>query len=341
MKERCLSLNENTAKGIIQKLHEVYGYEFFEINGQHGLIGTWGAAHRTEGVVKALVFTGMEAAGELTALNTGEILEELYHIFHTGFIDLTVVVFAEEETQYDYWNLGFKTIVVDYDNGKVQYYANDSIEIAEQIAGSMNHIKPQKTRRIGDTLPVVTIVLIAMNILYFLLSAALSGSILNINEEVLVLLGAKYNSGIAEGQYYRLITCMFLHGGIVHIGLNMYALYAIGPLVERVYGKVKYLLIYFIGGISASLLSYLMSPSISIGASGAIFGLMGACLVLAVKMKKRIGKSFFNNILTVIVINLIIGLSLPDIDNFGHVGGLLGGIVTAVAVFSGIDKEKL
>jgi rhomboid protease GluP len=340
MKERCLSLNENIAKGIIQKLHEVYGYEFFEINGQHGLIGTWGAALRTEGVVKALVFTSMEAAGDITTFNTGETLEELYHIFHTGFIDLTVVVFAEEETQYDYWNLGFKTIVVDYDNGKVQYYANDSIEIAEQIAGSMNHIKPQKTRRIDDTLPVVTIVLIAMNILYFLLSAALSGSILNINEEVLVLLGAKYNSGIAEGQYYRLITCMFLHGGIVHIGLNMYALYAIGPLVERVYGKVKYLLIYFIGGISASLLSYLMSPGISIGASGAIFGLMGACLVLSVKMKKRIGKSFFNNILTVIVINLVIGLSLPDIDNFGHVGGLLGGIVTAVAVFSGIDKDK-
>lgn len=332
-------MNENIAKDIIQKLHEIYGYEFFELSYDYGIESPWGAAHRTESGVRALIFAGTEKMGNPANLNTAGIIEELSLIYHTGFIDLTVIIFISH-TEYDYWNLEFKVITADYESGKVLYYSNESIEIAEHIAGALNLVKSNKIKYAYSKLPVITMVLIALNVLYFLVSAVMSGSILNISGEVLVELGAKYNAGIASGQYYRLITCMFLHGGIVHIALNMYSLYAIGPLVERVYGKIKYLLIYFIGGISASLLSYLMSPGISIGASGAIFALLGACLVLSVKMKKRIGKGFFNNILTVIVINLVIGLSLPDIDNFGHVGGLLGGIVTAVAVFKGIDKDK-
>lgn len=335
-------MNENIAKDIIQKLHEVYGYEFFELKFDYGIEGHWGAAIRTQNGVRALIFTSIEKAGNPPNLNTAGITDELSHIFHTGFIDLTAVVFVSD-AEYDYWNLDFKVVSADYESGKVLYYSNDSIETAEHIAGALNLVRSKKIKHIDSTLPIVTITLIALNVLYFIVSVVMSGSILSIvsiSQEVLVELGAKYNAGIASGQYYRLITCMFLHGGIVHIALNMYALYAIGPLVERVYGKVKYLLIYFIGGVSASLLSYIMSPTISIGASGAIFALLGACLVLAVKMKRRIGKGFFNNIITVIVINLVLGLSLPDIDNFGHVGGLLGGIVTAIAVFKGIDKDK-
>jgi rhomboid protease GluP len=175
--------------------------------------------------------------------------------------------------------------------------------------------------------PWVTYIIMGVNILIYILTAYLSKDAMNSNIYVLVDLGAKVNVLISSGEYYRLITCMFLHGGLIHLALNMYSLYAIGPLVERVYGKAKYIAIYFIAGIASSLLSYIFSDSISIGASGAIFGILGATLVFAITIRKTVGKDFYNNILQVMVVNLIIGFSIPNIDNFGHIGGMLGGII--------------
>lgn len=125
---------------------------------------------------------------------------------------------------------------------------------------------------------------------------------------------------------------MFLHGGIVHVAVNMYSLYAIGPMVERVYGKAKYIAIYFISGILASIFSYAFSTSVSIGASGAIFGLLGAVLIFAFKSKGKTGSGFIKSILSVIFINIFIGATLPNIDNFAHMGGLLGGMLVAFLV---------
>lgn len=186
--------------------------------------------------------------------------------------------------------------------------------------------------------PWVTYIIMGINILAYLLTALLSKDIMNSNIYVLVYLGAKVNELISKGEYYRLITCMFLHGGLIHVALNMYSLYIIGPLVERVYGRVKYISIYFIAGIASSLFSYIFSNSISIGASGAIFGLLGATLLFAITIKKTVGKEFYNNIVQVIIINLIIGFSIPNIDNFGHIGGMLGGI-TLAKIFQ-IYKKK-
>jgi len=148
----------------------------------------------------------------------------------------------------------------------------------------------------------------------------------------LVLLGAKVNELITQGQYYRLISAMFLHGGIVHLAVNMYSLYAIGPMVEKVYGKAKFIAIYFVAGICSSLLSYVYSPSMSIGASGAIFGLLGAVLVFAIKSKGKTGSAFIRSILAVIIANIFIGMTLPGIDNFGHIGGLIGGIIISFLI---------
>lgn len=177
--------------------------------------------------------------------------------------------------------------------------------------------------------PWITYIIIGINILIYVLTAFLSKNIMNSNIYVLVYLGAKVNELIASGEYYRLITCMFLHGGLIHLALNMYSLYVIGPLVERVYGRVKYISIYFIAGIISSLFSYIFSSGISIGASGAIFGLLGATLVFAITIRKTVGKDFYNNILQVMVVNLIIGFSIPNIDNYGHIGGIVGGIIMA------------
>ena len=179
--------------------------------------------------------------------------------------------------------------------------------------------------------------IIAINVIMYVVTAYLSyvyakGSIFNSDTNVLILLGAKVNELIAQGQYYRLISCMFLHGGIVHLGVNMYSLYAIGPMVEKVYGKAKYIAIYFIAGICSSIFSYIFSTSVSIGASGAIFGLLGAVLVFAIKSKGKTGNAFIRSILSVIFINIFIGMTLPNIDNFAHVGGLLGGMLISFLV---------
>ena len=171
-----------------------------------------------------------------------------------------------------------------------------------------------------------TMILIGINIIVFLITAFLSNNIFDIDTRVLLTFGAKYNPLIYSGEIWRLLTCAFLHGGIVHIGFNMYALYAIGPQIEQIYGTKKYLLIYLSSCITSSMLSVIASPrTISVGASGGIFGLMGALLAFAICERHKLEKRYIWSLIQVILINLVIGLSLRNIDNFGHIGGFLGG----------------
>ena len=179
----------------------------------------------------------------------------------------------------------------------------------------------------------VTIGLVIINVVIFLYSAYLSGSIMNIDVYTLYRLGAKENVAIASGEYYRLITAAFLHGGLVHLIFNMYALNALGGLIDRTFGTFRYIIIYIFSAITSSLLSFYMSDSLSIGASGAIFGLMGAALIFGFREKNKIGRGFLTNILSVVGINIFIGLTQPNIDNFGHIGGLIGGMIIAVIIY--------
>ncbi|WP_052112994.1 rhomboid family intramembrane serine protease [Clostridium novyi] len=176
----------------------------------------------------------------------------------------------------------------------------------------------------------VTFILITINVIAYIITAILSQNILDSDIRVLLFLGANENTLVSSGQYYRLITCMFLHGGLLHLVLNMYALEAIGPIVERIYGKMKYIIIYLGGGLISSLSSYVFSSGVSIGASGAIFALLGAMFILTIKMRDVVGRGVIKNIVSVIGINIFIGLAVPNIDNFAHLGGLLGGIILAI-----------
>lgn len=214
-------------------------------------------------------------------------------------------------------------IILDLANKEIHISGDRVNTIARQIASVIdNNITEQKNTNNA----VVTYAIMAVNIIMFIISVILSGNFFDIDTNVLIRLGAKYNPAIQQGQWFRLITCMFLHGGIVHIAANMYSLYAIGPFVEKLYGKYRYMCIYFVCGIVSSLCSFLFSDYVSIGASGAIFGLLGIVFVFALKERKRIGKGFLMNIVSVVVMNLIIGISLPGIDNFAHLGGLLSGV---------------
>jgi len=143
--------------------------------------------------------------------------------------------------------------------------------------------------------------------------------------------GAKWNYGILHGELWRLFTPMFLHGSIYHILFNMYALANIGPGLERHYGHGRFLALFVLGGFSGNVASFWMSSSVSLGSSTAIFGLLGAEGVLLYQNKRIFGgmaQRALTNVITIAVINLIIGLS-PGIDNWGHVGGLIGGTLFA------------
>lgn len=161
-----------------------------------------------------------------------------------------------------------------------------------------------------------------------------------INNTVLIRFGAKSNILIAQGEVWRLLSCAFLHSNLVHIACNMYSLYIIGPQIQQIYRTKKYLIIYIISCITSSSLSYLMSPSsISVGASGGIFGLMGALLAFAIIERHKLDKKYLSSLIQIIVINLFIGLSIKNIDNFGHIGGLIGGILVGYIIYKTANKK--
>lgn len=152
--------------------------------------------------------------------------------------------------------------------------------------------------------------------------------------DLIQALGMKSNQGIyANGEYYRLLTAIFLHGGIAHIGFNSYALYALGPEAERLFGTARFLTIYFLAGLAGSLASYRFNISPSLGASGAIFGLIGALGAFYYVQRRLLGEfsqAQLTNIGGIAAINLLIGFTLPGIDNWGHLGGLVCGAVAGL-----------
>lgn len=179
--------------------------------------------------------------------------------------------------------------------------------------------------------PIVTYSLIFICILVFILMYVLGNG--STDNYTLLVFGANVDTLTKNGDYYRLFTSMFLHIGILHLLCNMYSLYIIGKEVENVFGKVKYLIIYLLSGIAGSILSLAFNHNtICAGASGAIFGLLGALLYFGYYYRTYLGATLTRSIIPVIVLNLIIGFSSSGIDNAAHIGGLVGGILIAMAV---------
>ena len=179
---------------------------------------------------------------------------------------------------------------------------------------------------------IATYVLLALIVLVFGIETLAGGSR---NPDVLIKLGAKDTALIASGEVWRLFTAMFLHIGWMHLLFNSYALVAIGSDLERIVGWERFLAIYVLSGLFGSLASYAFSPHLSAGASGAIFGVIGALGAFFALYRERLGRwgqSRLGNILFLIAINLFLGLTNPGIDNYGHLGGLLSGAVLGLAL---------
>ena len=139
-----------------------------------------------------------------------------------------------------------------------------------------------------------------------------------------------------RGEYWRLVMPMFLHGGWLHILGNSYCLYILGPILERVYGYGRYLTIYVAAGMGGAFLSMEVSRNVSVGASGAIFGIAGAMLVTGYVHRDvippRWGRAFGRGMIPFIVLNLALGFSVHGIDNWGHLGGLASGVLLAFVI---------
>lgn len=170
--------------------------------------------------------------------------------------------------------------------------------------------------------------LILINIIIFVLMFVFGGFNAFSNPRILLNFGAQFGLLVQQGEWFRLITSMFVHGGFMHIFFNMYVLYLFGNLVEKVYGPYKFLSIYIITGFFASFATQLFSPNVlSVGASGAIFGLVGLLFGAGFRddtpnlLKSMTGTA----LLPMILINVFLGFTVPSINNIAHIGGLAAG----------------
>ena len=167
---------------------------------------------------------------------------------------------------------------------------------------------------------------------------------LRISAELLTLLGSKNNMGILAGEYWRAGTSMLLHGGLLHIAVNGYALYVLGIVLEKLYGTRRYLLLFFMSGLAGAAASYLFTPQNSVGASGAIFGLLGAAVVFGLRFKTvlpaRVRRALTRGLLPWVALNVAIGFIYPNIDNAAHMGGLVGGSLIALFLGTPLSRSK-
>ena len=151
---------------------------------------------------------------------------------------------------------------------------------------------------------------------------------------VLVLMGANFRPLVEQGQVWRFFTSMFLHIGFQHILFNAYALFIFGAETERIFGRTRFLVIYILSGLFGSLASFALSgATISAGASGAIFGIVGMQVAYFYRYREMLGtfgRSRLINVGIIVVINIFFGLSMPGIDNWAHLGGLISGTLIAL-----------
>lgn len=218
----------------------------------------------------------------------------------------------------------------------------DGLEYFIKVTDNINK-KNEKRNKIAEKIfsykqPIVTYIIMAICIILFILMELSGGST---NSQTLLKYGANLDVLVKNGEYYRLFTCIFLHIGIMHLLCNMYSLYITGREVENLFGKIKYIIIFILSGIFGSIMSLAFTHNtISAGASGAIFGLLGALLYFGMHYRTYLGEAIKRSIIPIIVVNLIIGFFAEGIDLAAHIGGLVGGVLVAMMV--GVpDKSKI
>lgn len=192
----------------------------------------------------------------------------------------------------------------------------------------------------------VTWGLVALNAAVWTAMVAAGAKVMRSDPAMLFAWGGNAASAVQAGEWWRLLTATFLHGGVIHLGLNMLALWTVGPLLERIYGRMQFLLIYLVSGLAGSLMSlhYAAQTKVSVGASGAVFGIVGALVVGVYQHRHQLPRQFVRplvgGMLPFLGYSLAMGASQAHIDNGAHVGGLLAGALVALALPERFDPDS-
>lgn len=225
-------------------------------------------------------------------------------------------------------------------------FKEKGVELFMKITKDISQKNEEEAAKAGKVFeqkkPIITTILIAINIIVFIAMYLFGDGSRSIS--TLLQFGANYGPAVRAGEYYRLLTCAFLHIGLFHLVMNSYTLYVIGTQIESFLGRWKYIIIYLISAILGSLLSIVFSSDVSAGASGAIFGLFGSLLYFGYHYRVYLGGVLKSQIIPLIVVNLIIGFALTGIDNAAHIGGLIGGYLLTMAVgvpYKSSKSEKI
>jgi membrane associated rhomboid family serine protease len=210
--------------------------------------------------------------------------------------------------------------------------------------------KPQGVRRVtaaatrtrtgagSRRINAVTMALIGINVLVYLAELAAGGRAQSGTDNTIYYHGVLFGPFVAAGDWWRLITAAFLHYGPAHLATNMLSLYFVGSVLEQVLGRWRYLLLYLVAGVGGSAGALLVTPdSPTVGASGAIFGVLGALLVL----ERRGNIATGGQVLGLIILNLVITFAIPGISIGGHVGGLITGVVLMLALIRFLRSWQL
>ena len=215
--------------------------------------------------------------------------------------------------------------------------ADNDVDLIVNVTNDINSKTAKENRKYEEVFKPKKIV-----VTYALMAICTLIYILQIFFPSLTALGAVNGTLVRNGQIYRLITSMFMHGSIWHLLCNMYSLYVIGCATENYFGKKKFLLIYLVSGIIGSMFSCIFNTGWSLGASGAIFGLMGALCYFGYYYRLYMGKALYSEIIPVIVLNLALSIIVSNIDFYAHIGGLIGGvfITMGLGVKNKTDKQS-
>ncbi len=209
-------------------------------------------------------------------------------------------------------------------------YTEEGLQLFIKITNDINKHNISDNKKVEETFkkkyPIITYSLIAINVLLYIIPFLFNESDYFINTFCL------YKPLVKIGQYYRILTATFIHANIFHLLFNCYALYVIGIQLESFLGRFKFLLIYLFSCITSSAMSLIfLGNNVSVGASGAIFGLMGSLVYFGYHYRVYLGNIVRNQIIPLIIINLFLGFVITGIDNFAHIGGLIGGFLITIA----------
>ena len=205
------------------------------------------------------------------------------------------------------------------------------IELFIKATQDINEHNMEDQKKMADVFkvkkPVITYILILLNVVIYFIPMLLGIS------DTIFSQYAVYGPFVRFGQYYRLLTGAFIHANVAHLLFNMYALWIIGSQLENFIGKTRYIIVYLFSAITASLLSIIINDNVvSVGASGAIFGLLGALLYFGYHYRVYLGNVIKSQIIPLIVINLALGFLMTGVDNAAHIGGLIGGGLMMIGV---------